>query len=74
MEIYMLVGIIAVMVAVMVVTREVEGDSPFDNPARKKVISRLNSTSTRSGLVTNGQNRRRVSRRFAGLPPTVESS
>jgi hypothetical protein len=36
MEIYILVSIIAVMIATMVVTKEAEGDSQFTKPARKK--------------------------------------
>jgi hypothetical protein len=36
MEIYTLASIIAVMVAIMVVTKAGEGDSPFTKPARKK--------------------------------------
>ena len=36
MEIYTFASIIAVMVAIMVVTKAGEGDSPFTKPARKK--------------------------------------
>jgi hypothetical protein len=36
MEIYTVAGIIAIIVAIMVVTKAGEGDSPFTKSARKK--------------------------------------
>jgi len=74
MAIYILASVIAVMVLIMVVTKEGEEDSPFAKPARPIESSRLSFTPTRRGLANDGKNPRKASRRFAGLPPTVESS